>query len=109
MPSKPCPKCNSSMTEGFVIDQTYGATAVPGWIEGKPQRSVWTGVKVLGKPRFEIATWRCGRCGFLEHYAAGAPSRDEEKRKQVTLAIVIVAAVVAVVAGIGVAVLASAS
>ena len=107
MPSKPCPKCNSSMSEGFVIDQTYGATAVPGWIEGKPQRSIWTGVKILGKPRFEIATWRCGRCGFLEHYAATAPSRHEEQRKKAALAIVIVAIVAALLLAIGAGVLVS--
>ena len=105
MPSKSCPKCNSSMSEGFVIDQTYGATAVPGWVEGKPQRSVWTGVKVLGKPRFEVATWRCGRCGFLEHYAAGEPSRHEEQRKKAATVIVIVTLVAAFLLAIGAAVL----
>ena len=107
MPSKPCPKCNSAMTEGFVIDQTHGSTAVPTWVEGRPQRSVWTGVRIAGKPRFDIATWRCGRCGFLEHYAAGDPSSYDEQRKKAALAIVIVAIVAAVVAAIGAAILAS--
>ena len=107
MPSKPCPKCNSSMAEGFVIDQTHGSTAVPTWVEGRPQRSIWTGVKTAGKPRFDIATWRCGRCGFLEHYAASEPSRHEEARKKAALAIVIVAIVAAIAFAIGGAILAS--
>ena len=87
------------MSEGFVIDQTYGGAAVPGWVEGSPQRSVWTGVKLVGKPRVDIATWRCGRCGYLEQYAAGAPGRHEESRKQVQIIVLVIAAMSAILLG----------
>ncbi len=38
-------------------------------VEGAPEKSIWVGVKLRGKTPIEIATWRCGSCGFLESYA----------------------------------------
>lgn len=67
--SKTCPKCGGTMIEGFVIDQTYGGRAVSSWLEGAPNRSFWTGVTLAGGTPIEMATWRCGGCGFLESYA----------------------------------------
>jgi hypothetical protein len=66
-----CPKCRGSMAEGFVVDNTYGGHSVSGWFEGKPQKSIWVGVKLNGRKPLEIQTWRCTRCGFLENYARG--------------------------------------
>jgi len=66
---KACPKCRGAMTEGFVIDHVFGGRAVSRWVEGAPQRSPWLGVGLAGAMPIEIATWRCGRCGFLESYA----------------------------------------
>ena len=96
--SRQCPKCSGSMSEGFVADRTnQSAAAVPSWTEGQPERNVWTGLKLGGKPRFDIATWRCARCGFLEQYASGEPGRDEQAQKQAQL-LVLALAIVAVVA-----------
>ena len=69
--SKPshCPKCQGTMSEGFVVDNSDGGLKVSSWAEGAPVKSFWLGVK-LGKKPIEIATWRCGRCGYLESYAA---------------------------------------
>jgi hypothetical protein len=61
------------MERGFVVDQGYGTYAVGDWVEGEPEKSVWTGLKLRGKTRLRIATWRCRRCGYLESYAPGAP------------------------------------
>lgn len=36
------------------------------WVEGTPEKSIWVGVKLRGRKPIEIATWRCGSCGFLE-------------------------------------------
>ena len=66
-----CPKCSGAMTEGFILDNTYGEKRVAGWMSGKPVRSFWTGLKTGKQKPIDIATWRCGRCGFLESYAAG--------------------------------------
>ncbi|MCW3846227.1 PF20097 family protein [Sphingomonas sp. LB-2] len=72
MRSNDCPRCQGSMTEGFIPDHTDSAVRkVAIWVEGAPEKSRWTGVKLGKKTRYEIQTWRCGRCGFLESYAKG--------------------------------------
>jgi len=91
--SKQCPKCSGSMVEGFVIDRTHGGAVAGAWVEGQPQGNIWTGVRMRGRPKIEIASWRCSRCGFLENYATGGPSRYEEAQKKIIL--VVVAAVAA--------------
>jgi hypothetical protein len=58
------------MDEGFTLDHTHGGRAQSGWVEGKPQRSFWTGIKVRKSEIHPITTWRCERCGYLESYAA---------------------------------------
>jgi hypothetical protein len=68
-----CPKCNSPMEEGFFVDHTYGGVNAPEWAEGKPERSIWTGVKMRGREKLPITTYRCERCGFLESYANRKP------------------------------------
>ena len=101
--SKQCPKCSGAMAEGFVVDATHGGAAVSSWIEGPPEKNMWTGLKLTGKPRSEIATWRCNRCGFLEHYATAAPDRSHEavQRKQAVAVLAVVAAsVLLVLAGV---------
>jgi len=30
---------------------------------------MWTGLKLRGKDKLAITTYRCGRCGYLESYA----------------------------------------
>lgn len=69
MRSHTCPKCQSSMTEGFIAFDKSGLAEVAGWSEGAPKKG-WFGVKNKGKP-VQISTWRCNRCGFLENYAVG--------------------------------------
>jgi predicted nucleic-acid-binding Zn-ribbon protein len=99
--TKQCPKCSGAMHEGFVLDATHGAMTVSSWVEGAPQKSAWTGVKLSGRARSEISAWRCARCGFLEHYAAAAPDRGFEaaQRKQVMLVLAMVLGVTLVLVG----------
>jgi hypothetical protein len=89
------------MAEGFVVDATHGGIGVSSWIEGAPEKSIWTGVKLSGRGRSEIASWRCGRCGFLEHYAVAAPDRKHEaaEGKQVLLVLAMVLGAVLAVLG----------
>ena len=71
MRSHSCPKCQSSMSQGFTVDRdSSGGHKVSHWIEGVPQKS-WFGLKTSKRATFEVQTWRCGRCGFLENYARG--------------------------------------
>ncbi len=67
--SKSCAKCHGSMAEGFVIDHTYGSKSPSTWLEGKPVRSIWLGLRYQGKKPLQISTWRCVKCGYLENYA----------------------------------------
>lgn len=68
MPQR-CSKCEGSMIEGVVIDNTYGARGISSWLEGAPVKSIWVGLKLGGKKPIEIKSFRCSRCGFLENYA----------------------------------------
>ena len=71
-----CVKCGGKMEEGFVVDQTYGGVASPEWAGGFPERSIWTGVKMKGRERYAVATYRCGACGYLEAYARPARKKS---------------------------------
>ena len=67
-----CPKCNGSMTEGFILDQgDYGVGHVSTFQAGSPRKSFWTGLKQDKDQQFAITTLRCGRCGYLESFAKG--------------------------------------
>jgi hypothetical protein len=70
MPDKICPKCGTTMQEGFVVDNTYGGNLQAQWAEGKPNYSFWTGLKIAKDAKHAISTFRCEGCGFLESYAA---------------------------------------
>ena len=75
MPTPRCPKCAEPMDEGFIVDYTYGGQAAASWVEGPPQRSIWTGLKLGGKVKRQVATFCCPKCGFLESYAK--PDADQ--------------------------------
>jgi len=66
---KQCPDCRAEMVEGFILDMTYGAQLVPRWLAGRPEKSVWTGVKAKGKECRSVDTYRCVKCGLLRSYA----------------------------------------
>jgi hypothetical protein len=58
------------MEEGFLLDRLPDAgQKAAQWIEGPPEKSFWFGVKVRGRERRTIRTFRCVKCGFLESYA----------------------------------------
>lgn len=59
------------MEPGFVVDHTYGGVAKPEWASGEPQYSIWTGVRLRGRTRYRVITYRCGSCGRLEAFAVG--------------------------------------
>jgi hypothetical protein len=84
------------MAEGFVLDKTHGGVGVSSWVEGVPEKSIWTGLNLAGRSQSRIATWRCGRCGFLESYAAGEPDGSAAAQKR-AVALVVAAAIAAAV------------
>jgi hypothetical protein len=66
-----CTKCGSEMDAGFVLDKAVGESyaAAPEWAEGVPERSFWTGIKMRGRERHPVVTYRCVACGYLESFA----------------------------------------
>ncbi len=65
-----CPRCGGRFQEGFILDQgDHGSRAQSAWVEGPPEKSFWTGLKLRGKIRIPVVTHRCTQCGFLESYA----------------------------------------
>lgn len=64
-----CPKCGRAMEAGYVLDYTHGAMAQSSWVEGAPERSFWTGLKIKGHEKLPVTTYRCTHCGYLESYA----------------------------------------
>jgi predicted Zn-ribbon and HTH transcriptional regulator len=70
MKSTRCPRCESEMKEGFLLDRFQNHfSALPTWVEGEPERKWWGGLKTRGRVRLEVLTRRCRRCGYLESYA----------------------------------------
>lgn len=69
MASEECPKCHGHMEEGFIADQSYAKVWASKWVEGRPEKSFWTGTKMIGKKQVEISAYRCQDCGYLESYA----------------------------------------
>ena len=64
-----CAKCRSRMEPGFVHDSSDQQVKTSRWIEGKPEKSFFLGLKTKGKRQYDVLTWRCSRCGYLEAYA----------------------------------------
>jgi hypothetical protein len=57
------------MEPGFMLDVTRGAYLQAAWVEGRPEASMWTGLKVKGRRRIPVRTFQCEACGYLESYA----------------------------------------
>ena len=56
-----CPKCQGTMAQGFVLDNAdQQGRKVSSWIEGAPEQSFWSGLKLGDRRQIEIESWRCG-------------------------------------------------
>lgn len=64
-----CPRCDSRMTEGYLIDTGQSSMiAALSWHPGEPNKR-WWGYKTDKSKKREITSFRCDRCGLLESYA----------------------------------------
>ena len=72
-----CIRCEGLMEEGFILDRGhYNAKMVNTWVEGEPVKSFWSGIKTSDRQRFEVKTFRCTECGYLENYATEEANSD---------------------------------
>lgn len=68
-----CPRCGGAMEPGVVMDRGHNNTTdIPNWVEGKPEVSIWTGVRTKGHVMYPVLSHRCEGCGYLEFYARPA-------------------------------------
>ena len=59
------------MQPGFFLQRKEGDyPSLTEWVEGAPERSIWTVLKTKGRQLLPVTVYRCERCGFLESYAA---------------------------------------
>jgi ribosomal protein L37E len=68
-----CPRCGGDMDLGLVVDRgDYSIPEVANWVEGMPERSLWSGLKTKGRETYPVRSYRCEKCGYLESYARPA-------------------------------------
>jgi hypothetical protein len=58
------------MTPGYLLEAGHhDARRVTQWVEGAPERSFWTGLRLGERQVLPVLTFRCPACGYLESYA----------------------------------------
>lgn len=68
--SYPCSKCNSDMEEGFLLEMgDANSMFSQTWVEGALEKSWLMGAKLKGRALYEVKTFRCTACGYLDSYA----------------------------------------
>ena len=70
-----CPQCHVPMERGFLLDrQHHGSGGVARWVEGEPEKSRWTGIRLKDRVLRPIVSFRCTKCGLLLDFARGRAS-----------------------------------
>jgi hypothetical protein len=64
-----CPTCAAKLEGGYLLDHTRNGTAISNWVEGPPERSVWTGLKTKGRRILPMYAWRCPSCTEVRLFA----------------------------------------
>jgi hypothetical protein len=65
-----CSKCGSDMEEGLLLEKGDGGVlSGETWVQGLPEKSWLSGLSLKGKLVYDVTTFRCIACGYLESYA----------------------------------------
>lgn len=64
-----CSRCRQAMEAGFIVDYGYATAHQPAWIAGAAEWSRWSGLKLKGRRKLPVVTYRCPHCGRLESFA----------------------------------------
>ena len=64
-----CGKCGGAMKEGFQVESLHNSARVAQWVEGPPEFWILKVLKLRGRRKLSIRTWRCSKCGYLESFA----------------------------------------
>ena len=60
------------MEGGFVLDTSDSGDTQAAWVEGAPEPSPWTGLKLKGRRKIPMYAWRCPRCCLVRLFAPEA-------------------------------------
>lgn len=72
MAAPTCPTCRKTMEGGYLLDHTHSGVAVSNWVEGAPERSAWTGLKIKNRKVLPMYAWRCPNCFEVRLFAPDA-------------------------------------
>jgi DNA-directed RNA polymerase subunit RPC12/RpoP len=61
-----CPKCNTEMETGSLVEGAHGSADAGRWQAGTPKKFFGSSLPATS---LEIVTYRCPDCGLLESYA----------------------------------------
>ncbi len=75
MKAPECPNCREAMSPGYLLDHSHGYFAQGAWVAGVPEKSFWSGLKMRGKLKYPITSYRCVRCHLLVSYAHPEPPK----------------------------------
>lgn len=70
-PQPECTGCRRPMEAGYFVDHGYGAVYPVGWVAGVASWSRWLGLRLKGKTKVPVTTFRCPGCGRLDSFARG--------------------------------------
>jgi len=74
MSDRRCGKCGGSQKEGFLLDFVHNSATIGHWAEGVPEYWILKILKMKGRRKLPIQSWRCTKCGYLESYANAVAS-----------------------------------
>jgi hypothetical protein len=65
-----CPHCQGRLEEGFLLGGSDGeVNTAARWVEGPPVKNFLRMLKLKGRRKIDLKSFRCRDCGFLETYA----------------------------------------
>lgn len=66
-----CPDCQRRMEGGFLLNGLPGQSSLSAgqWVEGAPEKSFWSGLKLKGRRRLAVYAWRCPGCTQVRLFA----------------------------------------
>jgi Domain of unknown function (DUF6487) len=64
-----CPDCQRRMEGGYLLETTQGGYAAGKWVEGPPEKSLWTGLKIKNRRQLTVYAWRCPGCTQVRLFA----------------------------------------
>ena len=64
-----CLRCGGTQEEGYIPESGGHGLFQSYWVEGRPEKSFWNGLKTGDRRRLKTFTYRCVKCGRLESFA----------------------------------------